>query len=165
MVIVDKQEGTLTIDVVDFELFIQSQPFDDGITYDTLEFKIIKNCCGFEETVYKGNTAFFNENANLSVVSNNLVLPIEVFEEDVYTFIFNYETSDGDYYETNVCYFFEENLACRIADYIYNNGSTEASGLYEVLIRANECKCNCDSLCATYKEILKELDGQGECNC
>jgi len=155
----------LTFDLVDFELFVQNQPFDNGVTYTNLKFSVIKNCCGLDEKVYDVTFSTVEYEEDLSVVANNLVLDTSEFKEDVYIFKFQYESDNGDLYETVVCYFYEIDMACRIADYIYKNGTTAASGLYEILIRTNECKCNCDASCAIYKEILKELDGQGECNC
>jgi hypothetical protein len=125
------------------------QQFEEG---DTLKVSIVSNCCSTEIEEE------FTEVGESLDIETDLV-----FIEAVLTFKITLISGDHESSEL-LCYFNEEDLACKVGEFILDNCNSDVHFDYFMLISMQNCACDCDNMCEIYKRILKKIDQEFCCD-
>lgn len=128
----------------------------------TLNVQVLFDCC----------TEVFNMNLAIPYEGDTVEIPHTVSEEDglfkdgIYQVILTATYEDGSIITETKCIFPDTSLKCSIADFVANNPKSEIGPLYVILLKSNECDCNCGAACEIMKSIRTIL-GQtpASCNC
>jgi hypothetical protein len=142
---------------------IQSDNLTDFgiISSVTLTSKI--DCSGeeYSDTIVEGDV---DETGTFTLDLSTIYGTTEL-SEGIYSFVLKIVPSSGnDIFEFG-CLFVDKTLKCRIADLIANceDNYLKLMEKWVVLTEAQNCNCDCSSLCTIYNSIINELESCSGC--
>ena len=97
------------------------------------------------------------------------IFDLETFGNGIYTVNLTLTETNGSIYTDTQCGFVDCDIKCRIADMLDTlSENTIIHIIYQALVEASNCSCQCDKLCKLYEELLRELGDlpqNSDCGC
>ncbi len=134
----------------------------EDVTLEALNVQVLFDCC----------TELVNEDYDVPHNSATISIPHTINEEDdlfkdgVYQIKITATYTNGSIITETRCIFADTSIKCQVADFIAQAPTSEVGPLYVILLKTNECECNCSTACEILKRI-RQIIGQEvtSCNC
>lgn len=109
------------------------------------------------------NTEIFTitDNEEINAAYNKIVISpklfgLDSFKDGVYSGTFTIKNDLNEIITQSFCYFYDEEVKCKIVNYYIDNPTSNAYQLYETIKWAIECgSCSCGDVCDLYKELYR----------
>lgn len=151
----------MTLALVENEIIVTPTEIDlEDANIATLNLSILFDCC----------TELVNEDKELPYVGTTItVLPAinvedDTFKDGVYQVTITATYENGSIITETRCIFVDTSIKCDVADFIAQAPTSEVGPLYVILLKTNDCECNCTTACEILKRI-REIIGLEPTSC
>lgn len=151
----------MTLNIVDGNIVVTPTEIDlQDENLVSLNLKVLFDCC----------TTLLDEQQELPIEGDTITIPYSinpdgsVLKDGVYQVELYAEYQNQGKTKETLCIFADTTLKCQIAEYVATSTDTDLGWLYVLLLKTNECECNCTSACEIVKKVRAIL-AKGPVSC
>jgi hypothetical protein len=105
---------------------------------------------------YGAETGLFGSGGNLYLSPQ--VMGLDAFTDGIYTIKITLTEPNGAYEEETSCFFMDCTIKCKVAEKLSTlTTDSLVHIMYQALLDANNCACQCEEMCKLYEKLLVEL--------
>lgn len=117
------------------------------------------NCEGtYSDTIVEGDVTDSTFTVDLSTLFGTSSL-----SDSIYSFILTTTMDDDETFVEYGCVFVDNDTKCQVATCVKDKQMLELQLDHWIITQAQDCDCNCETLCTIYKRLLNELSSCQSC--